>query len=60
MCLALCQVSWKVREEERDRQHASSLPSGPLPLVDAPAQELPAALSDLTTSVTAQPVATGT
>lgn len=60
MCLALCQVSRKVREEERDRQHVSSLPSGPLPLVDAPAQGLPAALSDLTTSVTAEPVATGT
>ena len=55
------QEGWNMEgEEETDRQHAFSLPSGPLPLVDAPAQGLPAALSDLTTSVTAEPVATGT
>lgn len=44
-----------MREEETDRQHASSSPSGPLRLVDAPAQGLPADPSDLTSPATAAP-----
>ena len=44
-----------MREEETDRQHASSSPSGPLRLVDAPAQGLPADPSDLTSPAIAAP-----
>ena len=55
-----CAVSGELESEGGDRQHVSSLPSGPLQLVDAPAQGLPADLSHLIISVTAAPVATGT